>query len=89
MKNKIAIIKAHLEQVVHGEPAPPFMSPKFGDLMTALTATSGPAISEPFRQFVFESIGRQTVTLLLDRLQASMGAERTLSIMRGDNQTPM
>lgn len=89
MKNKIAIITAHLEQVVHGEPAPAFMSQEFGDLVGALTAIAGTASSEPFCQSVFASVGRQTVTLLLDRLQSSMEAERTLAIMRGDNISPM
>ena len=89
MKNKLAIITAHLEQVINGEPAPAFMSQEFRDLVSAASSIAGSVGNEPFHTAVYESIGRKTVLLLLDRLQASMSAERTLAVMRGDNQSPM
>lgn len=88
MKNKLAVITAHLEQIINGDAAPSFRGDEFKELVSAASALAS-AGSDPFSSAVFESIGRRTVVLMLDRLQSSMTAERTLSIMRGDNISPM
>jgi hypothetical protein len=85
MKNNIAIVIAHLEQIISGEPAPAFQSPEFREILSNLTQLSS---AEPFHQAVFESLGRRTVLLLLDRLSASMNAEREIAILR-DNSKPI
>lgn len=85
MKNNIQIITTHLEQVVNSEPAPAFMSQEFRDLVSATSSIAGNVGRDPIQDAIFEAIGRRAVSLLLDRLMASMSAERTLSIMRGDN----
>lgn len=85
MKNKIEIITTHLSQVVNGEPVPAFKSEEFRELVSAISSIAGTVGNDPFHRAIYESIGRRTLTLLLDRLQASMSAERALSIMRSDN----
>lgn len=88
MKNNLAIVTAHIEQIISGEPAPAFQSPEFREILSNLTQLSSTSSAEPFHQAVFESIGRRTVLLLLDRLNASMNAEREIAILR-DNSRPL
>lgn len=85
MKNNLAIITAHLEQIISGEPAPAFQSSEFREILSNLTQLSS---ADPFNQAVFESLGRRTASLLLDRLSASMNAEREIAILR-DNSRPL
>ena len=89
MKKKIAIITAHLEEVFNGDPAPAFKSEEFAGLISAISSISGTESADPACAAVYESIGRKTVLLLLDRLQAYMVAERTLAVMRGNNQASL
>jgi hypothetical protein len=82
---QIAKITTALEQAISGEPAPSFRSDEFRvsiNAVTALTASSDH--SDPQKQFLYEQVGRAALSLLLDRFQASMIAQRTLSIMRSD-----
>jgi hypothetical protein len=72
-----------LEQAIGGEPAPKFSTPEFRGLLSALTVITATNVC-PKTQFIHEKLGRAAMTILLDRLQASMTAERTLAIMRND-----
>lgn len=84
MKLNLEIVSGALEQVINDEPAPSFRSPEFADLIAAIRGISNEATTpEAHQRLLFEQIGRKAVLLLLDRLTASMGAERTVSIMRG------
>ena len=89
MKNKLTIITAYLEEVFSGDPAPSFKSEEFAGLMSAISSITGIDSADPACAAVYEAIGRETVLLLLDRLQASMTTERTLAVMRGNNQAPL
>jgi exonuclease I len=80
---QFATILTALEQAITGEPAPSFCSPEFRELLSAVTALMAPGIG-PREHVIHEKLGRAAMTMLLDRLQASMTAERTLAIMRSD-----
>ena len=74
MKKDIDIIATALAALVNGEAAPPMMSPEFMEIMAALASV---------KKEDFEAIGQHATTILLERMQAGMVAERTLKIMRG------
>lgn len=89
MKFNIEIISSALEQVINEEPAPSFRSPEFADLIAAIRGIANQAAPEVHQRLLYEQIGRNAVLLLLARLTASMGVERTVSIMRGDDEAVM
>ena len=87
MKFNLEIVNDALAQVINDEPAPSFRSPEFADLVAAIRGISNQAAPEAHQRLLFEQIGRKAVLLLLDLLTASMGAERTVAIMRGDDES--
>ena len=89
MKNQVFLVTSAIEQAINGEAAPKFASEDFKELMSATTSIISVCGSDPFKQALFESIGRRTVLALLDRLNVSMQSERALAIMRDDNIKPM
>jgi hypothetical protein len=88
MINNIATVNAAIEQAIQGEAAPGFSTAEFKGLMDATTCILNSVGSDPFKQAIFESIGRKAVLALLDRNMASMAAERELCILR-DNARPV
>ena len=89
MKNQVFLVTSAIEQAINGEAAPKFSSDEFVELLSATNSIVSVCGSDPFKQALFESIGRRTVLALLDRLRASMETERTLAIMCSDNTPPM
>ena len=89
MKNEINVITSHLQQIMNGYPTPPFMGEDFKALLSAIAAITVLDGNDVEQQAAFESIGRKTATLVLDRLQAGMVTERAVSVMRNiaPNQT--
>lgn len=86
MKFNLEIVNEALAQAINNELAPSFRSPEFADLVAAICGISNQAVPEAHQRLLFEQIGRKAVLLLLDRLTASMGTERTVAIMRGDGE---
>ncbi len=82
MKNTNEVLSNAIAKAIAGELAPNFMTADFQELMQAVK-------TNPNTQEAFASIGRAAVMALLERLEASMQADRALSIMRVDNNLPM
>ena len=76
MNSHIDAIATALAGLVNGESAPPMMSSEFLEIMGALANV---------KQADFEAIGQHATTILLERLQSGMEAERTLKVMRGSD----
>ena len=90
MKNEIKLITSHLHQILSGHPTPPFTSEDFKSLVASITSITALDANDPQQQHAaFESLGRKTALLLLDRLQAAMVLERTLSVMRNKSPNQM
>jgi hypothetical protein len=87
MHSKIDTLAASLDKAIQGEPAPPFSSPEFRELLAAVTALNTVnQIGNPFAMLAHEQLGRIAMQLLLERLQASMQSERALAMMRDNGQ---
>ena len=89
MKNEINLIAAHLHQILSGHPTPPFTSEDFKVLLGSITSITALDANDPQQRAAFESLGHKTALLLLDRLQAAMVLERTLSVMRNESPNQM
>ena len=74
MKKDLDIIETAFAKLAFGETQPSFESPEFASLMAAIKSLS----SDEYRR-----VGEVALVILLDRMKAGMGAERTLKIMRG------
>lgn len=77
--NHIDTIAHAIANFVNGESAPPLMSAEFAEIMSAIASIKADD---------FHVIGSHATTILLERMQAGMVAERTLQVMRGD-ENPM
>jgi hypothetical protein len=79
----VGLINDQLAQIVSGESSPSFQDEQFLDIVGAI-AWINTTNDEKLKQSALASIGLHTMLLVLERLHASMGAERTLAIMRSD-----
>lgn len=75
MDMNIDIVERALQGFLFGEPAPSWESPEFATLIVAIKSLTEREASQ---------IGSRTLVLMLNRMSASMGAEKALKIMRGD-----
>lgn len=75
MDLNIEIVERALLGFMFGESAPSWESPEFAALVVAIKSLSEREIYQ---------MGSRTLTMMLDRMSASMGAEKALKIARGD-----
>lgn len=71
--NHIDTIAHAIAGFVNGESAPPLMSAEFAEIMVALAS---------IKTDDFNVIGSHAVTILLERMQAGMDAEKDLKLIR-------
>lgn len=78
--NHIDTITHAIAGFVNGRAAPPMMSDKFAEVMTAIAS---------IQPDDFHLIGNYATAILLERMQAGMNSEKDLRLMRaiGDRHT--
>lgn len=79
MNTPFEIVTTALARAVAGEPMPSFRSDEFRELVSAANAVS-------CDHYLHERIGRQALSMLLTAAKSSMHTERTLAVMRGDEE---
>ena len=79
----LQVILDALLPMADGSPAPSWKSANFKELLAATSL-----VAQRGKPAAYEAIGRATLTVLLDRLSASMQSERALAIMRLDGAAP-
>jgi len=87
-KTNIEKIINAIGQMIDGEPLPSVRSDEFKLLVDAANFQTCDSQSLLEHRAMLETIGMRTVTMLLERMSASMHAERELAILR-DKSNPL
>lgn len=81
MLNQINNISAAIDNSLNGDSLPSFKSAEFETLLLSITQL-GKSEYEELRSIAFEEIGRRVVENILNRMSASMNAEREIAIIK-------
>lgn len=82
----IESVNLAIETLIDGESLPSIRAPEFAQLVSACSRLAASDPDTPQHQAAYEAIGLRTVAVLLDRLSASMQAERELILLRGNSK---
>jgi len=81
MINQINNISAAINNSLNGDSLPSFKSAEFESLLLSITQLGDTEYSG-LRSVAFEEIGRRVVENILNRMSASINAEREISIIQ-------
>ena len=88
MKTDFEIVAVALEQMINGDPAPSIRTPEFAELISAARCIATSTYAGGYQQSAYAQIGCRALALLVNRLVASMNAEREIALAR-DRSRPL
>lgn len=89
MNAHINNVSTAINHLIDGEPLPSFKSVEFALIMLAINELTEPSSENLIhRSLAFEELGRRAIETLLNRISASMNAEREIAIIK-DKEIPL